>query len=119
MKKTTDPMLERAAYKRSLKVLKETRECHEAEVKRFKNKTSEWPAYHIQEALEQFEKKGYERGVRESAEKVRMMYGGRAHTFASENSEVYRTQDNTIGVAVNVILSLLKREGKKRGKSDV
>ena len=54
--------------------------------------------------------------VREACAKVcEGVYGGRAHTYASENADIYRAQDGTIASCVKAIraLDLTKIEKEK------
>lgn len=44
------------------------------------------------------------------------IYGGRAHTYASENADTYRTQDHTIASCVKAILARASKPGGRGGR---
>ena len=54
---------------------------------------------------------GFRAGVEAAKKKCEDVYGGHAHTYASENATTYRIQDQTIASCVKAIRSLLNESG--------
>lgn len=64
--------------------------------------------YDVEPAMQKAYRLGYEAMRKRAAEVCRNVYGGRAHTYASENADIYRAQDGTIASCVKAI----ERDGK-------
>jgi hypothetical protein len=52
-----------------------------------------------------------ERTIEECAKVCEQIYGGKAHTYASENADIYRAQDRTIASCAKAIRALSAGKG--------